>query len=392
MSAEKKHRTADEILQYLRGELSHREQHALERKLETDPFEKEALEGLEKLEPGMAEEDILFLHGRLRKRLARRRRITYLSAAATVASLLIIGSVFIRVHDFNPRPEEGTLSEKELPFEAPEMKETEEPLPDAGNQMAGVPAAEEISIGPSSKKGSREAAPERAVEDLRSEPIAPAGEAVVTVEATPVEPRPEAASVEAAPVEAAPVEAAPVEAAPRETAPRETAKGGATRKRMVSQDKPADLVSGQVTGVVIPAEDMESDVSSMDEIMLMGHPDGTTSGAKASVPSLSPDAEEHRGSSTLAYPEPGYEAFEAYIKRNIRFPAEDTSTLRAVVVLKFTVTADGAISDILPLRSPGPDFTEEAVRLLNEGPPWVPATDTSGATDELVRLRIVFKR
>jgi hypothetical protein len=350
MSAEKKHRTADEILQYLRGELSHREQHALERKLETDPFGKEALEGLEKLEPGMAEEDILSLHGRLRKRLARRRRITYLSAAATVASLLIIGSVFIRVHDFNPRPEEGTLSEKELPFEAPEMKETEEPLPDAGNQMAGVPAAEEISIGPSSKKGSREAAPERAVEDLRSEPIAPAGEAVVTVEATPVEPRPEAASVEAAPVEAAPVEAAPVEAAPRETA-----KGGATRKRMVSQDKPADLVSGQVTGVVIPAE-------------------------------------EPRESPTLARPAPGYEAFESYVEKNIRFPAEDTTTLRAVVVLTFTVKANGAISDILPLRSPGPDFTEEAVRLLNEGPPWVPATDTSGATDELVRLRIVFKR
>jgi hypothetical protein len=360
MSAEKKHRTADEILQYLRGELSHREQHALERKLETDPFEKEALEGLEKLEPGMAEEDILFLHGRLRKRLARRRRITYLSAAATVASLLIIGSVFIRVHDFNPRPEEGTLSEKELPFEAPEMKETEEPLPDAGNQMAGVPAAEEISTGPSSKKGSREAAPERAVEDLRSEPIPPAGEAVVAVEATPVEPRPEAAPVEAAPVEAAPVaaapvEAAPVEAAPVEAAPRATAKGGATRKRMVSRDELAEPVEGQVTGVVIPAE-------------------------------------EPRESPTLARPAPGYEAFESYVEKNIRFPAEDTTTLRAVVVLTFTVKANGAISDILPLRSPGPDFTEEAVRLLNEGPPWVPATDTSGATDELVRLRIVFKR
>ena len=72
MSGKKKYKTAGEFLRYLRGELSGRERHAFERELEADPFEKEALEGLESLSGDEAEEDILSLHARLRKRLSRR--------------------------------------------------------------------------------------------------------------------------------------------------------------------------------------------------------------------------------------------------------------------------------------------------------------------------------
>ena len=77
---------------------------------------------------------------------------------------------------------------------------------------------------------------------------------------------------------------------------------------------------------------------------------------------------------------------------NIRFPAGDTLSKREVVVLTFNVKSDGSLSGIHTLRSPGEAFTEEAVRLLEEGPLWNPAQGENGATDDEVRMRIVFKK
>ena len=81
-----------------------------------------------------------------------------------------------------------------------------------------------------------------------------------------------------------------------------------------------------------------------------------------------------------------------YIEEQIRFPAGDSLSKREVVVLKFNVARDGSISKIQPLRSPGMEFTEEAIRLLEEGPVWNPARNESGDTEDVVRMRIVFKR
>jgi len=63
-----------------------------------------------------------------------------------------------------------------------------------------------------------------------------------------------------------------------------------------------------------------------------------------------------------------------------------------VVVLKFHVDRDGTISNIQTLRSPDESFTKEAIRLLQKGPAWNPARNESGTTDDVVRMRIVFKR
>ena len=93
-----------------------------------------------------------------------------------------------------------------------------------------------------------------------------------------------------------------------------------------------------------------------------------------------------------AEPEGGFEAYKMYMEEHIRFPAGDTISKREVVVLTFNVGADGTISDILILRSPGDQFTELAISLLKEGPSWKPARDENGNTDDEVRMRIVFKR
>ncbi len=115
-------------MQYLKGDLSNQERNSFERDLEGDPFNREALEGLETLTPAQAEEDILSLHTRLRKRLRRRRKIAWYSAAASIASLLIIGTVFLQIYDFNPEVAEETLNEEV--YTPAHSESSESPVPD----------------------------------------------------------------------------------------------------------------------------------------------------------------------------------------------------------------------------------------------------------------------
>ena len=460
MSGKKKHRTADELLQYMRGELSNQERYALESEMEADPFEKEAMEGLEDLIPGEAEADILSLNARLRKRLARRRRIAIYSAAATVGSLLIIGTIFIQIFDISPRTADETISEKELPLMTQEQEtadmetgveaEVEEPLAEA--ELSSEPALaeaveseEDIEVdagkrdakGPSSKEVPVVTQPEPA----REEVVVADDEVLRYADESPVE---EIVVVEAVPVReqyaAAPAEKGAAVKEEKSAAVQEEKRirreRSAARTQAVPEEDLDALQFGQVSGVVISAEDleplpganvvvkggdtgvvadmegrfalpaeedasttliasfigmetrvysvvggsevelvMEPDMTSLDEVVVVGYP-----------------AKEFDESISVAEPSTGYSAFKQYIEENIQFPDSETATTRAVVILKFTIAANGEIRDIRPLRSPGPNFTEEATRLLIEGPSWNPASSTSGITDEEVRLRIVFKR
>ena len=114
----KKPNSAKDFLDYLKGEAASGDRHELERSLQSDPFEAEAMEGLESLEAGQAEEDLLALHGRLRRRLSRRKRIGWYSVAATIASILIVGTIFLQIYDFNPPSEQELQDQMALPLEA----------------------------------------------------------------------------------------------------------------------------------------------------------------------------------------------------------------------------------------------------------------------------------
>ena len=126
---------------------------------------------------------------------------------------------------------------------------------------------------------------------------------------------------------------------------------------------------------------MQPDMATLNEVVLIGYDADKETYADKEVSVYSG-----------AEPEGGLEAYKMYIEEQIRFPAGYTNSKREVVVLKFNVALDGSISQIQTLRSPGDPYTEEAIRLLNEGPSWNPAKDENGATDDVVRMRIVFKR
>ena len=83
--------------------------------------------------------------------------------------------------------------------------------------------------------------------------------------------------------------------------------------------------------------------------------------------------------------------FNKYIEDNLRRPDTETDGQRVVVVLNFRVDMNGKIDSIKVIKSPGKIFSDEAVRLIKEGPAWKPAEENGKIIDDEVRIRIVFK-
>jgi hypothetical protein len=90
-------------------------------------------------------------------------------------------------------------------------------------------------------------------------------------------------------------------------------------------------------------------------------------------------------------PADGDAAFKNYIDANIKTPVTQTQGAETVAVVSFLVRATGLIDSIKVIGSPGEEYSREAIRLIREGPAWKPAEENGKATDEEVRLRIVFK-
>jgi len=146
------------------------------------------------------------------------------------------------------------------------------------------------------------------------------------------------------------------------------------------------LLAGGIENQVV----MRPDLASLNEVVVIGYDADKSPYPTGAVQRINLETEELTYSG--AEPEGGLDAYRMYIEEQIRFPAGDTLSNKEVVVLKFNVARDGTISHIQALRSPGILYTAEAIRLLQEGPGWNPARNQSGATEDVVRMRIVFKR
>jgi hypothetical protein len=438
MSGKKRIGSARDFLGYLRGEFSGSERHEFERALEADPFSREALEGMEEISPAQAEEDILSLHSRLSqrvtgsgrkshiKRMSRRSRIALYSVAATVASLMIIGTLFLQIFDLNPSSREETMAGEQVREESGIMQDAQErqEAPQAvPEQQQAVPekqqaAPEQKQAAPEQKQAAPEqpqaapeqpqAVPERqktgaqgagfekesgganeitevtgeidevegGIVALEAAPaIAAAGTEAVSGDLTPV------ADVQVADVQVADVQVAAVQVAdvPMAAETYAAEPKGRAAKRADETREPESKSAFQVNGEWESDVElvMKSDPSSLDEVFLVVRPYDATPPARKGY--------------RQAEPEGGFEQYKNYIRDNIRIPDPGTEG-RAIVMLGFTVTARGEIGAILPLRSPGQAYTDEAIRLITGGPSWNPASDTAGTIEENIRLLIVFNR
>jgi TonB family protein len=101
-------------------------------------------------------------------------------------------------------------------------------------------------------------------------------------------------------------------------------------------------------------------------------------------------ADVSEGSSSPS-PVGGKSAFENYITENMRKPVTLTEGETAVVILTVMVKSAGATDSIKVVSSPGKEFSDEAIRLIKEGPAWNPAENNGVKIDNEIRIRIIFK-
>ncbi len=481
------------LLDYLGDRLSGRERNAMERQFQRDPFEADAVEGLSMLGEEEIAEDLARIRGRIQNRIRRRRRIAVYSAAAAIASLLIVGTIFINIEpgaDQRTRSDEMARKAAESPVRQPSggqsaespatpagragQQETDESHQTAtarpGEETAGA-TAEEETTGTRQEHGDEPAGqPSGAIEfdeetydyDLsttQQPEVTGVRDAAATGESAGEEPgpgsQPEATTRKKASQPQEPViakeEAGESARQEEETPPGEVVEKAYSQPRSATRESTlADLPAGKrIEGTVVSSEDeaplpgatvtvkgtrqgtvtdmqgrfsldvekdspvlvtnfvgmeprevspetnqdltiaLEPSSTELSEVVVTGYGIAEKTDQTGSEATVEPEA----GESDYRYPTPvtGMPDYREYLAEKMAFPGE-VRTDRAVVVLKFIVDRQGRPVEIEVVRSPGEPFSQEAIRLVEEGPDWIPASRDGEYSETPVRLRVVFNR
>ena len=87
----------------------------------------------------------------------------------------------------------------------------------------------------------------------------------------------------------------------------------------------------------------------------------------------------------------GHIALFEYLSKNIKFPkSKENEDVKVRVVTTFTVEKDGSITDAKIVRSQGEAFDNEALRVINGMPKWIPGTQNGKAVSVKYTLPITF--
>lgn len=117
----------------------------------------------------------------------------------------------------------------------------------------------------------------------------------------------------------------------------------------------------------------------------------------SSLPMASDTTETKSGKEFPCIPETfpqfpgGHIALFEYLSKNIKFPkSKENEDVKVRVVTTFTVEKDGSITDAKIVRSQGEAFDNEALRVINGMPKWIPGMQNGKAVSVKYTLPITF--
>ncbi|MFO7853400.1 MAG: energy transducer TonB [Bacteroidota bacterium] len=91
-----------------------------------------------------------------------------------------------------------------------------------------------------------------------------------------------------------------------------------------------------------------------------------------------------------AQPVVGEDEYHRYLKDEQLYPAGYGDTTAVTVSLEIIIEKDGTPGEIKVKKSPAKAFSDEALRLVKEGPAWLPALKDGEAVRDTVDLEIIF--
>lgn len=325
-----------------------------------DEFEEEASDGLGGLSREEAEADLRELKARMDGRL-RKPRAIWIPAAAAVLILLVASGILVTMLRERPAfdsqiTRKGGAMEEVVPEDSTYPASAGEVITDTA-LIAMAQPIERADRAPGAPVVSGIIAPEKNVEAAADELYVVVKEEAVAEDVAD-EPVISVVSAEIEMAEEVVVEVIPqaMASARKARAATETREAADTRQVVAARDEKKAVAAKDV------AEKAEA-------------------AAGASLPEI-------RAS---AAPVGGWDNYESWAERNIRYPEGIQPAVRQEVVVSFTVQPDSTLTDMKAVSSPGEPFTREAFRLLLEGPEWVPSGISGKATSDEVVLKIVFR-
>ena len=403
-----------DFFRYHSNLMTDRERNAFEKKLQKDPFAAEASEGFSSLDPETAQRDLAELEERIGKRSSGIRRRLWYGIAASVTVLIAISSILLltkpknRIEDIAYSEPENQTEELIIPKEEPikDMSESESgEIPERGPVEKKPGANQPLAMAADELASEKE----KQQETIKKEDIAmtydsvrPAAVPEVS-QAVMAEKRSETRSVltDRAAMPPSSISGRIISSEDNLPLPGATVTIKGTKQGTVSDADGNFVIEGAVDPNIIlvasylgmdskefkpesgTGNEIKLDPSAMalNEVVVIGYGvSGNSSGYEEDVSGYSPPA-----------PVNGHREFNRYISENMVRPDTATASQKNVVVLSFTVSETGLIDTIEVVRSPGRIFSQEAIRLLKEGPAWKPAIEDGSEKSDRVRLRIVFK-
>jgi len=316
---------------YVRGEMSNREENAFQRRLQKDPLSNEAANGFSEITAEEADEDPGRLGRKLKERIQPGQKIIFYRIAASVVVLVVISSVYFFVLRNRPGHRESNITVTTT---------QEDQMVDSG----------------------------RSAEPLLAEADNPAARA-------PQESARIVSETIAQPVSAA-----------------ETGNIAIADASETDSETDSETASERTAVIEQPDTDMNLAADSppvSDEVVMTGFAGAESARAEVSETAI-PQSDEPAANSP-AVPVDGNDRYRQYIENNQRKPVTLNEGEQVVVIVSFKILSTGAIDSIKAIESPGDEYSEEAIRLIREGPSWSPAINNGEKIDEEVSLRVIFR-
>lgn len=404
----------NDIERYLEGNMSPAEMHALEKRALSDPFLADALEGAGLLNADQFKKDLADLERRLEK--PDRKVIPIWGLALRIAAglaFLIVASVVI--YNLTSDTNDGKLTENKVESEQ---------IPESSAATDGV---KQDSMRVDSSKSEMKAG-SSSIESFPNGPIASAAPPSGEDDAEPVARTQDAAVV-------TPVPEQPEEIAIAEEELLVPEPVGASAKREAMADK--KVFRQVVTGTVLDSEDGRglpgvnvtikgtnigtvTDEEGRYQIPMDSLNDGLLFSfigfeSREAVPgstlnldvTLSPDVSQLSEVVVVGYsptkepeelpviemaaPAGGRKAYKQYLEKGLRYPEQALNNkIEGKVTVQFTIETSGKIGEFQVLKGIGYGCDEEVIRLIKEGPAWVPTRRNKEPVKDKVKVRLRF--
>jgi cytoskeletal protein RodZ len=425
MEADKKHTpeevTRQQMLDYIAGKLTSEEKNLVERSLMADKFGEDALEGLSQSTESSIKDDLEALSYRIRNE-EKAKPLQSLMRIAAIALMMIVPAALIWMLISIPKSPEIVTQTLTLPTVPDSATKTEIPV-----NTSKEPQKQELQPTSTTPKAvSRSPKKEQEVIDIKSiDEIPIESNAIVqiqpidTLQVAKLEEKPDIHDVRVTlsgavtSVEVKKKASAPVVI--RGLASTRNLRGKVTDESGEALPGATVRVKGTTTGTITDAEGNFTLPVSVNEknteitAGFIGFNDITqpiiadsfanialkpnlVAMNEVVVVAYGTQTSEEETSPYMIAPKPriGYSRYQKYLSESAKYPLDGTGKIEVVKIQLFIDTS-GSIANIEILSSPGKSYSDEAIRVVKEGPGWRAATQNGNTINGSATIKVTFK-